>query len=152
MKQAGAVLLLFLFLTVALSAAVSRVGTHAVDVWAEQASRPLSATEAVLQSRQTPVEAGDSNGRSGWWGAGLLALGLVVVGGILFLLRGGSAFLRQWRLLWKRPSARRAYPRTIQGTVPHYPEYPEAEPVRAVRRTPYLPEGDDDDQTMAPHN
>lgn len=152
MKQAGAVLLLFLFLTVALSAALSRVGTHAVDVWAEQASRPLSATEAVLQSRQTPVEDDSSNGRSSWWGAGLLALGLVVMGGILFLLRGGTAFLRQWRLLWKRPSAKRIYPQYVQETLPRYPDYPEVEPVRPVRSIPYLHEGDNDDQTMAPFN
>lgn len=152
MKQAGAVLLLFLFLIVALSAAVSQVGTQAVNVWAEQARRPLSATEAVLQSRQTPVEDGGRNGRTGWGGAGLLALGLVVVGGMLFLLRGGAAFLRQWRLLWKRPSVKRTHPQYVQETLPRYPDYPEVDPVRSVRRTPYLPEGDDDDQTMASYD
>lgn len=143
MKQVVAILLLLLLLGLALSAALSRVGVHAVDVWAEQANRPLSATEAVLHSRQTPDAGSQSNGRSGWWGAGLLALGVVVVGGILLLLRSGTTFLRQWRLLRKRPSRRRLAP-TI---VPDYlPLYPDPSQVRPVPRVPYLPEVSDDDE------
>lgn len=143
MKQVGAVLLLLLLLGLALSAALSRVGVHAVDVWAEQANRPLSATEAVLQSRQTPDAGSEANGRSGWWGAGLLAVGVVIVGGILLLLRSGTTFLRQWRLLWKRPSRRRQAP----PVVPNYlPMYPEPSQVRPVPRVPYLPEVSDDDE------
>lgn len=141
MKQAGAVLLLFLLLGLALSVALSRVGVQAVDVWAEQANRPMSATEAVLHSRQTPDAGSQPNGRSGWWGAGLLALGVMAVGGILLLLRSGTTFLRQWRLLRKRPSRRRQAP----TFVPDYlPLYPEPSQVRPVPRVPYLPEVSDD--------
>lgn len=143
MKQVGAVLLLLLLLGLALSAALSRVGVHAVDVWAEQANRPLSATEAVLQSRQTPDAGSQVNGRSGWWGAGLLALGVVIIGGILLLLRSGTTFLRQWRLLRKRPSRRRQ----ASPFVPDYlPLYPETSQVRPVPRVPYLPEVSDEDE------
>ena len=143
MKQAGAVLLLFLLLGLALSAALSRVGVHAVDVWAEQASRPMSATEAVLHSRQTPEASSQPNGRAGWWGAGLLALGVVIVGGILLLLRSGTTFLRQWRLLRKRPSQRRQAPPFVPDYLPLYPEPSQARP---VPRVPYLPEVSDDDE------
>lgn len=148
MKQAGAVLLLLLFMGLALSAAISRVGNHAVDVWAAQTNRPMSATDAVLQSRQTPAESIEGNGHSGWWGAGLLALGLVIVGAVLFLLRGGSDFLRQWRLLWKRSSNHRGY----RSYLPEYPlHYPEAEQVRNVPSVTYLPEVNVD-QAVDSHN
>jgi len=149
MKQIGAGLLLLLLLALVLSMAISRVGTHAVDVWAEQANRPMSATDAVLQSRQTPAEGGEGRQSSGWFGAGLLALGLVIIGAVLFLLRGGTTFLRQWRLLGKRPSHRGGYRPYVPEYIPHYPD---VEQVRNAPRVPYLPEVNDDDQTVVSHD
>lgn len=135
MRLHGTILLLLLFLCLALAVAVDRVGNHAVAVWAEHSQQPQSATNVILQSRQTPPVSPDNDNRTAWFGAGLLAVTLVLMGSALFTMRGGAELLRQWRLSRKRPS-RRSYhvPYLPENTLP---ELPPAPPAR------YLPEVDD---------
>lgn len=136
MRVNGAVLLLLLIVCIALALALGQVGSQAVNVWAEQAQQPPSAADTILQSRQTPAVTPDDGSRVAWLGAGLLAVTLVVLGAVLFTMRGGAELLRQWRLARKRPSRRRQqtpYPPTVTWT-----EIPQARPVR------YLPEVDDE--------
>lgn len=135
MRLHGTILLLLLFLCLTLAVAVDRVGNQAVDVWAEQSQRPQSATNVILQSRQTPPVSPDNGNRTAWFGAGLLALTLVIMGSVLFAMRGGAELLRQWRLVRRRPSRRASHnPYLPENT---WPELPPAPPVR------YLPEVDD---------
>jgi hypothetical protein len=75
-----------------------------------------------------------------WLGAGLLAFLVVVVGGLVFLMQGGTQLLRQWRLTQKRPSRRRNNPYP-PNYLPHHSNWPEIDNVPAVR---YLPEVDDE--------
>lgn len=77
----------------------------------------------------------DAHSQPDWpfWlvGVGLLALGVVVVGGILLLLAAALTFLRQWRLLRKRPSRPRQAPTFVPDYLPLYPEPSQA-------RAPFL--------------
>lgn len=65
-------------------------------------SQPVGAAELALQSRQTPVIADQTRS---FGGAGLLALALVAVGAMVFVMRGGTDLLKQWRLIRKPPCA-----------------------------------------------
>lgn len=120
-----------------LSAAVfiiSQSADQAIATYAEIQAQPLSAAELALRSRQTPPAA--EAGSRTWAGAGFLAIVLVVVGVLLFIMRGGSDLLRQWRLARKRPSPSR------QAAVPRIPETPEygAPPVEPLPRAPRMQE------------
>lgn len=77
----------------------------------DPAPPPATATDAVLQSRTTPPVDRSTPDRTlaAWFGAGLLALALVVLAAAIFAMRGGSELLRQWRLTRKRRQ-RRPYP------------------------------------------
>lgn len=135
MRLHAAVLLLLLALCITLGLAFAQVGSRAVDVWAEQSQRPQSATDTILQSRQTPPVSPDKHTRAAWFGAGLLALTLVGLASVVFMMQGGAELLRQWRLLRRRPSRRQHHmPRPPENG---WPELPPATPVR------YLPEVDD---------
>lgn len=110
----------FLVFIAVLAVAVlgATAGQTAVNRYYDDKLQPDSAIDAVMASRQTPPVAPDS-GRS-WAGAGMLALVAVVVGGFVFTMRGGSEFLRQWRLARKRPSLPRRYPMPQTPTLPDY--------------------------------
>jgi len=124
--------------------ALINVGNHAVDVVAHQVSQPDSATDLIMRSRETaPVEPANSQSSS-WLGAGLLALGVGVSGIMIFLLRGGAEFLRQWRLVLKRPQHQHPSPRwSPLGEVRVLPEWTDDMRVRPVRR---LPDGGYDEE------
>ncbi len=143
MKTLGAILLLLCLCLMVFSLVVGSVGKHAIDAWSQQAVQPASAAETIMKSRQTPpvVVGGRNNGAM--YGAGLLALVLVVIGAMLFTMHGGSELLRQWRLARKQSSRR-------QPTVPYLPdaawtEIPQARSVRA------LPEVDDEQMVDSVH-
>ncbi len=119
--------------------ALINVGNHAVDAVAHQATQPDSATDLIMRSRETAPTEPANRRSSSWLGAGVLALGIVSIGATVFLLRGGTEFLRQWRLMHKasaRPQRHSPQP------LPYYPTWPELPPVPSAR---YLPEVDDEE-------
>ncbi|MBE2219890.1 MAG: hypothetical protein IAF02_00020 [Anaerolineae bacterium] len=139
MKSFGAVLLLLCLLCLLVfSLSVGSVGKHAVDAWAEQAGQPDSVTDTVRQSRQTPPIEPVYRTNRAWFGAGLLALVVLVIGAMLFMMHGGTEFLRQWRLTRKRPFSRQQH---TPQQVPYPINWPELPHVPTVR---YLPEVDDE--------
>jgi hypothetical protein len=140
MSPVKVIVILALLLGILLALAIAMVGNHAVDKLAEQASQPVSATELILRSRETAPVAPSNSGNASWLGAGLLALLIVVIGGLVFAMQGGAQFLRQLRLLRKRPSRRRNRP-YVPDYTPYNNDWPE------IRNTPserYLPEVDDE--------
>lgn len=142
MKSLGLVLLLLCLCLAAFSLIVSSVGQHAVDAWTEQAAQPPSVTDTIMQSRQTPPVEPEHRRQGAWFGAGLLALVVLVIGAMLFIMHGGAEFLRQWRLARKRPSHR-------QHAAPYLPDaaWTRTPSVRQVR---YLPEVDDEQMVDSP--
>jgi uncharacterized integral membrane protein len=140
MSPVKVIVILALLLGILLALAFTIVGNHAVDKLAEQASQPVSATELILRSRETAPVATQGSGDASWFGAGLLALLVVVVGGLVFAMQGGSQLLRQWRLLRKRPSRRRNQP-YVPDYIPYNNNWPEIRNTPSVR---YLPEVDDE--------
>ncbi|MBK8985362.1 MAG: hypothetical protein IPM39_04655 [Chloroflexi bacterium] len=138
MKSLGSVLLLLLLCLAAFGLIVSSVGKHAVDAWAEQAAQPPSVTDTIMQSRQTPPVEPKYRRHGAWFGAGLLALVVLVIGSLLFIMHGGTEFLRQWRLARKRPSPR---PRQPIPQSPYTTDWAELPHVPTLR---YLPEVDDE--------
>ena len=139
MNISKAIGLILLVGSVLFVVALINVGNHAVDVIAGQAIQPDSATDLIMRSRETaPIEPANRRSSS-WLGAGILALGVVTIGATVFLVRGGTEFLRQWRLMHKssaRPQRRSPQP------LPYYPTWPE---LPAVPSTRYLPEVDDEE-------
>jgi hypothetical protein len=140
MSPVKVIVILALLLGILLALALAIVGNHAVDKLAEQASQPVSATELILRSRETAPVAPSNSGNASWLGAGLLALLIVVIGGLVFAMQGGAQFLRQLRLLRKRPS-RHARRRYTPDYLPHNNNWPEIRNAPTVR---YLPEVDDE--------
>jgi hypothetical protein len=119
-----------------LSAAVfiiSQSADQAIATYAEIQAQPPSAAELALLSRQTPAQA--DTGHRTWAGAGLLAILLVTVAAFVFVMRGGSDLLRQWRLARKRPSSRQASAPRIPGAPDYY-----APPVEQLPRAPRVQE------------
>ena len=91
---------LFVLMVIGLFVVVISVGQTAVTIWGQQAMQPETVADVVMRSRQTaPVS--PTRTTTGWWGAGLLAIVLLIMAAILFLMRGGTDFLRQWRLARK---------------------------------------------------
>jgi hypothetical protein len=136
MKVSEALLLFLLLIGLACGVVTSQVGSHAVDVWAAQAQQPASATDTILQSRQTPPAAPENRSSALWLGAGLLAIALVLLGSVLFTMRGGSELMRQWRLMQRRSAHRPPPVRYMPEAT--WSELPSARPV------PALPEVDDE--------
>jgi hypothetical protein len=140
MKPMGVILLLTLLVALACGLALSSVGNHALDKWAEQSQRPPSATDTIMRSRQT---SGVSNrSRTAWFGAGLLALVILAAGVTLFIMRGGSELLRQWRLVRQRPSRRQPTRYRSPRHTPYLTQWPELPQAPSVR---YLPEVTDEE-------
>ena len=143
MKSFVPILLVLCLCLLVFSLVVGSVGKHAIDAWSQQAAQPVSAAETIMISRQTsPTTAGNRNSGA-WFGAGLLALVLVVIGAMLFTMRGGSELLRQWRLSRKRS-------RQHQQPVPYLPETfgPDIPQIRSAR---FLPEVDDEQMVDSGH-
>lgn len=140
MSPVKVIVILALLLGILLALAIAIVGNHAVDKLAEQASQPVSATELILRSRETAPVATKDNSNGSWFGAGLLALLVVVIGGLVFVMQGGTQFLRQWRLLQKRPPRRRNRP-YVPEYIPYNNDWPQIRNTPSVR---YLPEVDDE--------
>jgi len=135
-------------LLAAMVLAMSRSANHAVDAYVAIQAQPESAAELALRSRQTPPIAVDHTRT--WGGAGLLALALVVVAALVIVLRGGSDFLRQWRLVRRRPSAPPSSsppyiptPPTLPGAAPYYA--PPVDNLPRVQRPQELPLWTDND-------
>jgi hypothetical protein len=140
MSPVKVIVILALLLGILLALALAIVGNNAVDKLAEQASQPVSATELILRSRETAPVVPSNSGNASWLGAGLLALLVVVIGGLVFSMQGGAQFLRQLRLLRKRPSRRRNRP-YVPDYTPYNNDWPEIRNTPSVR---YLPEVDDE--------
>lgn len=83
---------------------VSMAGEQAIIAYADIQSQPISAGELALQSRQTPAVQDD--GRRTNAAVAMITVLVLVVLAILYVMRGGSEFLRQWRLARRRPQSR----------------------------------------------
>ena len=131
MKALTIVLILVLVFGSLFSLAVSIVGNHAIDAMTEKAGNP-SATDIIMKSRQTPAETADRSSAA-WLGAGLLAIALVSMGAAVFVMRGGTDLLKQWRLAQKRPMHRRPVQPIPQVPYsPHLREVPNVPPTRRL--------------------
>ena len=140
MSPVKVIVILALLLGILLALAFTIVGNHAVDKLAEQASQPVSATELILRSRETAPVAPSNSSNASWLGAGLLALLVVMIGGLVFVMQSGAQLLRQWRLVQKRPSRRRNRP-YVPDYIPYNNDWPQIRNTPSVR---YLPEVDDE--------
>jgi hypothetical protein len=92
-----------------------------------------SALDMALESRTTPPA--ESGGRGGTmiFGAGILALAVVVFGGAILAMTNGGQFLRQARLSRKRQSRPRPS-LTITGPETHtLPQLPAAPQLRRIQ-------------------
>lgn len=143
MKSLGVILLLLCLCLLVFGIVVGTVGNHAVDAWAEQAARPASVADTIMTSRQTPPVNSETRSTGAWFGAGLLALVMVVIGAMLFTMQGGSELLRQWRLTRKRPLRRQPPIPFLSDT--NLTEIPQARPVHT------LPEVDDEQMVDSGH-
>lgn len=103
---------LVLLLGILVSLATAMVGNRVVDVIADQAAQPESATDLIMRSRQTAVSAPPDTTHPTLAGAGLFAITLLMMGGVVFVMQGGTDLLKQWRLTQKRPKkqSQPAYP------------------------------------------
>lgn len=142
MRNYFALLIILLFL--ALTIALSRAAERAVDAYTALEERPYSAVDVVLESRQTPpVSSPAERNQAGW-----LALGLVAVAAVIALLRTGSDFLRQMRLLRRRQPLRQPRPSPTQPPLPgeippvYPPSVPRIPPARPADNIPSLPPGE----------
>ncbi len=102
MKTAKLIIILILAFGTLFSLAVSVVGNHAIDTIAQAQAQPETATDIIMRSRSQPAVEPERRGNTGWLGAGLLALVLVVMGTAVFVMRGGTDLLKQWRLARKQ--------------------------------------------------
>jgi len=120
---AAGLMLLLLF------AAISTAANRTVDAVAAHSSRSLSATEMVMQSRQTaPVVSSGNNALL--WFALFLIISAVVIAGLYF----GRHALREWRLTVKR---RKSSPRQLPA--PDLPDVPYITDIRRPSNVPQLP-------------
>lgn len=135
MKRLLTTLFLISFLACSLTGVIlSLAAEQAIATAADVVMQPDSAADLIIRSRTTaPVD------RSGtlWFGAGILALALVAIGAAVVVMRGGTDFLKQLRLLKKRqrPPQQRPHPLPIQQ-IP----YGEPPTIRRPRRVSNLPE------------
>jgi uncharacterized iron-regulated membrane protein len=120
---AGLILLLF--------AAISTAANRTVDAVAAHSSRSLSATEMVMQSRQTAPVVSSGNNALLWFALFLIIGGLIIAG--LYL---GRHALREWRLTTKR---RKSAPRQLPTAEP-LPELPYITDIRRPQSLPQLPD------------
>lgn len=96
-----AIALVALLLLVALSIAVGALSATAVQ---RQVTQPVSVTDAVMLSRQTPPKAEGGRGGALWFGVAL-ALGAGGLGAFyIFRLRYAADYYKQRRLAANRPS------------------------------------------------
>lgn len=114
-------LLLFVFLAFAFIA-IGAAARPALDTAVTLAAHPDSVADTVMRSRQTPPVA-PAGGSRGWIVAAVLGIGVAAVGGVLAYLNFGAEFLRQRRLLNRRPGAlpRAPYPIPIMPPAPMLP-------------------------------
>jgi hypothetical protein len=125
MKNLGSLVVLLLFLLALLSAVADRFAARHYVLEAA----PPSAFDMAIESRTTPPA--ESSGRSGSFvfGAGVLALAVVVFGGAILAMTNGGEFLRQLRLNRKRKHRRQSRPpltiSTPPGEIPQLPAAPQ---------------------------
>ena len=112
---------------------VSLAANQAIEAYAEIAMQPQSAADLIITSRTT-APADRSN--AGWLGAGLVALTLVGLGAVAFTMKGGTDFLKQWRLLNKKNKGQGQRPYATQLAPQPYNELPS---IPTPRRLPALP-------------
>lgn len=114
-------LLLLVFLAFAFIA-IGAAARPALDTAVTLAAQPDSVADTVMRSRQTPPVA-PAGGSRGWIVAAVLGIGVAAVGGVLAYLNFGAEFLRQRRLLNRRPGAppRAPYPIPIMPPAPMLP-------------------------------
>ena len=110
----------------AITFATTLIGKHAVDLLAEQSNQPSSATDVIMRSRSTVASNPQSSGTNNVLGAGLLATFLLLSGISFLLIRGGTDFLRQLRLLKKKTTRR------SRQQVPYIAEWSE-QPIRFLQ-------------------
>lgn len=142
MKRVITILFLATFAMCSLTGLViSLAADDAIATAADVAGRPKSAADLIMDSRTT---APADRSSAGWIGAALVAVTVVGLGGAYVAMRGGSDFLRQWRLLKKsnnRQQGQRPYLPPMQQ--PIYDELPTMPGVRRVRELPAWSETDE---------
>lgn len=112
---------------------LSLAAETAVNRTADYMERPSSAVDAVMRSRETAAATPDSNGLMI---IGFLAVALLIAGAIIFMLRGGGEFLRQWRLTMRKQPAGPGRPFLPQAQYGQWTDVPQ---VPGARRVPSLP-------------
>lgn len=119
------VLLLFLVVTVI----SDRLSARYVELQAQ----PMSAFDMAMESRTTaPAESG--NGSAFWIGVALVAVFVLVIGGVILSMSNGGEFLRQLRLNRRkqrpRPSLTISNPQS--SGLPELPTVPRLPAMRQV--------------------
>lgn len=139
MNRITLAVLLFALLLLAVSIGSCAINIRAMtNLAAEVVAPPPSATDIVMQSRQTPP-ADNHRANAVLWFAVLL-LGCLAIGAFwLARLYLGARYAREMRLARKRPSARRAAPPTISPPIINVPQVP---PVRRVPPNLRLEDGE----------
>ena len=103
MKQiAGFLALALLALVVGTLFVFSLAAENAIEAYSDIQAQPVSAAELALLSRQTPVVVDD--GRRSIAGVAFLAVMLLAVGATVAVLFYGKGFLKEFRLLRKKPA------------------------------------------------
>ncbi len=140
MKKVLSIGMIIIFLLVAASSFIMSLAAEtAINTYAEMEARPAGPADRVLESRETPPQADPSDCRSS--GAGLLALVIIAVLGLLAFLMFGERFLKQLRLATK-PRKKRPSARTIQPVQPPQNNQTLQETPRPIREIPQWTETD----------
>ena len=137
MKTGAIIVILLLGFGIIFSLVMTNVGNHAIDAWAEYATRPDTAVDIIMQSRQTAAATPTRTGAA-WLGAGLLAFSLVIMGAVVLFMQNGAEFLKQWRLVKKGSGGRQRWQPV--PPVPHSPPL-QLQDVSKVPTARPLPDG-----------
>lgn len=121
-----------------LALALLASGPAVVDATANHAARQKTVSELVMESRQTAPHNAPPRSAAALYGAGLLAVALLGIGAVLVMMRGGTDFLKQLRLM--RRQARRSPHQSWQQAINEVP------PVQPLRRLPGMVEDENKHQ------
>lgn len=116
-----------------LALALLASGPAVVDATANHAARQKTVSELVMESRQTAPHNAPPRSAAALYGAGLLAVALLGIGAVVVVMRGGTDYLKQLRLLRRQGtrSLRQPYPQQTIDDVPA---------VRPLRQLPRMVE------------
>jgi hypothetical protein len=109
MRRFSTLVLISLICLSVIAASLSLAARTMSDFATGYVQQPSSAIDMIMRSRQTPAEDGHRS-NAAVFGAGLLALALLVFGGYMAYLYLGAGFFKQRRLDRKRSQGRPSLP------------------------------------------